>query len=340
MLRSASSSAASSLSSPDGVLRAASAVARHRSLQYSSRRTSPRRSASRWASVASSAPCAVPYARSSVAPSRIWCSSRASSPRAHAMAVARVLPRASACMARASQAMLRGSGGPRRRDRAARSRCGSAWATLPGSARSARRAGAPASPRRPGRVETGGDLLGVPQQGHGMLARGVPGLGQDEAGTRLQWSRSCVRNSRRARRAFSLASPGRPAARAAVAAAKSTSAFLYAIPPFGGIWLERGHGLLRCFFGQPGGQQGRAAIDDEIEVGLAERVVTIPCFVETGERLGKISADKRHTSAVVPSLGVLEFLPAGGVHLLGPGVVRSRATRQAELEEDRGSMCQ
>ena len=112
-LRSASSSAASSLSSRSGVLRAPSAVARHRSLQNSSRRTSPRLSASRWASVASSAPCAVPYARNSVAPSRIWCSSRASSPRAQAATVVRALPRASACRARASQATLRESGGPR-----------------------------------------------------------------------------------------------------------------------------------------------------------------------------------------------------------------------------------
>ena len=149
-LRSASSSAARVLSSSGGLLRTASAVARHRSLQNSSRLTSPRLSASRWASVASSAPCAVPYARNSVAPSRIWCSSRASSPREQAATVALALPRASACSARASQATLRGSGGPRRRDLAACSRCGSAWVTLPrlSAIRPASRCACIASPAR------------------------------------------------------------------------------------------------------------------------------------------------------------------------------------------------
>jgi len=33
----------------------------------------------------------------------------------------------------------------------------------------------------PGRFEAGGDLLGVAEQGGGVLARGVPGLGEDEA---------------------------------------------------------------------------------------------------------------------------------------------------------------
>ena len=37
----------------------------------------------------------------------------------------------------------------------------------------------------PGGLEPGGDLLGVAEQGEGMLARGIPGLGEDEAGARL-----------------------------------------------------------------------------------------------------------------------------------------------------------
>jgi len=37
----------------------------------------------------------------------------------------------------------------------------------------------------PGCVETGGDLLGVPEQRSGMLAGGVPGLGEDQVGARL-----------------------------------------------------------------------------------------------------------------------------------------------------------
>ena len=335
-LRRASSSAVSSLSSRSGVLRATSAVARHRSLQNSSRRTSPRRSASRWASVASSAPCAVPYARNSVAPSRIWCSSRASSPRAQAATVARALPRASACRARASQATLRGSGGPRRRDlrgalemRVGLGHAPPAQRDAPGEqVRLHRLAG-------PGRVETGGDL-----------AR-RSGARRRNARRRRTWPRRG-----RGRRApprgsapasgtagapdvpAALASAGWPAARAAVAAAKSSSAFLYAIPPSGGSPAERGVRLLRRFCGQPGGQQRRAAVDGKVGVGLAERVVAVPCLVEIGERLGKVAADQRHQPAVMPGLGVLEFLPAGGEHLLGPGVVRGRTPGQAEPEED------
>ena len=125
-----------------------------------------------------------------------------------------------------------------------------------------------------------------------------------------------------------------------MAAAKSSSAFLYAIPPSGGSRLSALSVSCGCFCGQPGGQQRRAAVDGEVGVGLAERVVAIPCLVEVGERLGKVAADKRHASAVVPGLGVLEFLPAGGEQFLGPGVVRGRAPGQAEPDEDLGSMGQ
>ena len=37
----------------------------------------------------------------------------------------------------------------------------------------------------PGSFEAVGNLLGVPEQARGMLARGISGLGEDEAGTRL-----------------------------------------------------------------------------------------------------------------------------------------------------------
>ena len=103
-----------------------------------------------------------------------------------AATVARALPRASACSARASQATLRVSGGPRRRD------LRGALQVLVGFCHAPPAQGdAPGEQVRlhrlagPGRLETGGDLLGVPEQGGGMLAGRVPGLGEDEAGARL-----------------------------------------------------------------------------------------------------------------------------------------------------------
>ena len=111
-------------------------------------------------------------------------------------------------------------------------------------------------------------------------------------------------------------------------------------PALRGQSAERGIGLLRRFRGQPGGQQCRAAVDGQIGELSRQARRNDSCLVEVSERLGKVAADKRYPSDVVPGLGVLEFLPVGGEHLLGPGVVRGRAPGQAEPDEDRGSMGQ
>ena len=64
-----------------------------------------------------------------------------------------------------------------------------------------------------------------------MLAGGIPGLGEDEAGAGLPQGATLRPEQPMRLSARCLASAGWPAARAAVAAAKSSSAFLYAIPP-------------------------------------------------------------------------------------------------------------
>ena len=240
----------------------------------------------------------------------IWCSSRASSPRAQAATVARALPRASACSARASQATLRVSGGPRRRDLAARSRCWSASARRPrlsasrpasrcawiaSSARAASMRAAICSAYRSRLADARRPRTG-PGRGRGRRApprRSAPAPGTAGAPDAPVPSRSA----------------GSPAARAAVAAAKSSSAFLYAFPPRGGIRLSAVSRLPRRFFGEPGGQQRRAAVDGEVGVGLAERVVPIPGLVEVGKRLGQVAAGQRHQPAVVAGMAYSSSCP-------------------------------
>jgi hypothetical protein len=90
-----------------------------------------------------------------------------------------------------------------------------------------------------------------------------------------------------------------------VAAAKSSSAVLYAIPPPGRQPAKRGIGLLGRLFGQPGGQQRRAAVDGEIGKGLAQRVVAVPCFVKIGKRLEHAARSRRRRPPLTRSVAWL-----------------------------------
>ena len=209
-----------------------------------------------------------------------------------------------------------------------------------GSARCVRRADGPASPRRPGRPRawrrpprrTGARRGNAPprhtwpRRGPGW--RGPPSAAGPASGT--------------------AGGPGGPLSGFGLVAGgqgcgggrEEQFRLLVRYPALRRQSAERGHGLLRRFFGQPGGQQCQAAVDEELGNVLAEIVIAAACIVEVGERLGEIAADERHTCAVVPGLGEFELLPAAGEHLLGPGEFRGCAPGQAEPEEDLGSMCQ
>ena len=153
-------------------------------------------------------------------------------------------------------------------------------------------------------------------------------------------SRPWVRNRRRAWSARCLASAGWPAARAAVAAANSSSACLNAIPPCGGTWRSAASVSRAASPARPGGQQGGAAVDGQVGVGLAERVVAVPRLVEIGERPGQVAAAEGDQAAVVPGLGVFEFLAAGRVQFLGSREVGAGPPGEAEPEIDVGPVGQ
>ena len=103
---------------------------------------------------------------------------------------------------------------------------------------------------------------------------------------------------------------------------------------------ERGVGLSRRFSSQPSGQQRRAAVDGEFGDDLAERVVAVPGFIEVGERLGKVAAAQSRQPAIVPSIGVLEFLPVGCEQFFGTGEVCACPPGEAEPEKNKGSQAQ
>ena len=131
MLRNATRLACRSPSSTGRTGGTAKALARHRSLQASSSRGRPSRSACRWPSIASSAPCRLDRARSSDEPRALRCSSITSRPRRQAPRSRRESPAISARSASACHPTARDNAGPRWRWRPAAARYSSAVVIRP-----------------------------------------------------------------------------------------------------------------------------------------------------------------------------------------------------------------
>ena len=169
-----------------------------------------------------------------------------------------------------------------------------------------------------------------------MLARRIPGLGEDEAGACLPEG-TPLRLELPARLTRPLPGVGRTArGQGGGGGGEEQLRRLVRYPAFRGKPAECGFRLLRRLSGQPGGQQRRTAVDGELGKGLAERIIAVRRFVEVGERLGKVAAAQCHQPAVMPGLGVLEFLPAGGEQLLGTGEVRGGTPRETEPKKNMG----
>ena len=159
-----------------------------------------------------------------------------------------------------------------------------------------------------------------------MLALGVLGLGEDQAGAGLP-VRSALRPEQPVGLAGRpLASAGRPAA-AAVAAEQAP--LLYASPPSGEPSARSFSSAASA--ASPAASSARSGRQRDRAWSLrACRNDSLPRRGRSAPR--KVAAAKSYTSAVVPGLGVLEFLPAGGVHLLRPA---NSAPRPGQPEPER-----
>lgn len=209
-----------------------SAVARQRSLQTRRRRGPPDVRLARWASAASSAPCAVARALNSEAPRVVRWSSRTSRPRRHASNTPRAEPAACARSACAAQPVIRASGGPPRLLRAATAKCRSASAVQPN-----------ASAMRPANSEASG-ADGEPKAASLSATAAASATRRPDArpaanraSIRTSWAcvshqvRRCAANSRTATAARAIAVCGSSASRAARAATSSNSALRVDCPP-------------------------------------------------------------------------------------------------------------
>ena len=124
----------------------------------------------------------------------------------------------------------------------------------------------------PGRLEAGGDLLGVPQQPDGTLAPRVPGLSEDEASARRPGV-PALRPEQPLRLAGSRAG-GAGVARGEGGSGGGEDEFrpLIGDPGAGRRPAERGVRFSCRFCGEPGGQQGPAAVEGQVGIGYAQRV--------------------------------------------------------------------